>query len=45
MYYNVKIKLDKKVEENIKQKIILETTVSEKKKLVKDLKEKEIEKP
>ena len=26
-----------------KQKIILETTVSEKKKLVKDLKEKEIE--
>ena len=31
-------------EENIKQKIILETTVSEKKKLVKDLKEKEIEK-
>lgn len=31
-------------EENIKQKIILETTVSEKKKLVNDLKEKEIEK-
>ncbi len=34
----------KDLEENIKQKIILETTVSEKKKLVKDLKEKEIEK-
>lgn len=34
----------KNLEENIKQKIILETTVSEKKKLVKDLKEKEIEK-
>ena len=34
----------KDLEGNIKQKIILETTVSEKKKLVKDLKEKEIEK-
>ena len=34
----------KDLEENIKQKIILETTVSEKKKLVKDLKDKEIEK-
>lgn len=34
----------KDLKENIKQKIILETTVSEKKKLVKDLKEKEIEK-
>lgn len=34
----------KDLEENIKQKIILETIVSEKKKLVKDLKEKEIEK-